>query len=444
MNQHERLDSQLPERLTDLGGSSSDDTNDILERTARTRQRPAWTFPGRWFPMLFHSPGRPLASPMPSRAVWLLLIIGLLAAALAAGGAFIVGSRGLSGPGPNGLSAATAAMPPTACPAGVPLRGGDIATIAGGGTGTTSGDSGQAIATTLKSPGTVAVDAAGAVYYADATDAAVKRIGLDGLVSVMAGPSTGAPFVEPSGLAFDAVGDLHVADFKASRIWKVDANGVVIVAAGTGESGSTGNDGPAVDAKINAAQVAVGPDGSLYFDDMNMYRMIDPEGIIHAFAGTGAKGFSGDGLRATDATMDTAIAAVGADHAGNVYIGDSWNHRVRRIDPSGIITTVAGNGHQGTSGDGRSATDAQMSQALGIATDDAGNVYFSDYDSSSVRKIDANGIITTVAGGKGPGFHGDCGPAIDAKLSAPNGLAVHDGVLYIADSGNNRIRMVVP
>jgi hypothetical protein len=288
------------------------------------------------------------------------------------------------------------------------------------------------------------VDHAGAVYYADGSDAAIKQIGPDGLVRIYTGPSTGAPFVEPSGLAFDAAGDLFVADRKGSRIWKVDPTGVVTVAAGTGVSGNSGNDGPAVDATINAAQVAVGPDGSLYFDDMNMYRMIDPKGIIHVFAGTGAIGFSGDGLRATEATMDTGIAAVGADRAGNVYIGDSWNHRIRRIDPSGIITTVAGNGLEGTGGDGTAAVQAQMSQALGIATDDAGDAHFSDYDGSSVRKVDTNGFITTVAGGKGPGFDGDCDSAIAAKLNDPNGPAVHDGVLYVADAGNNRIRMVVP
>ncbi len=440
MIQHERSEQDLRDRLALLGGTSSDDDlDDILGRTARTRQRPAWTFPGRWLPMLSQSYPQPHAAQLPWFRVWVLAVLVLLAIALAVGAAIMVGSR--SSPGPNLANAA--ALPPTACPAGTTLHSGDIATIAGGGTGGPASDGSAAVARTLSAPGAIAVDAAGSVYFTDDASAIIWRVGSDGILKAVTGPAADTGFITPSGMAFDDHGNLFVADFQASRIWRVDPTGAISVLGGTGVSGSSGNEGPATAADLNVFLVAVGPDRSVYFDDANMYRTIDPKGIIHAFAGTGATGFSGDDGRAIDATMNTAIAAVGADAAGMVYVGDSWNHRIRRIDPNGIITTFVGNGTQGELGDSGSAVDAEMSQALAITTDPDGDVYFTDNDSASVRMIDTSGVITTVAGSGTAGSAGDCGPATSARLS-PTALAFHDGALFIADTGNDRIRMVMP
>ena len=169
--------------------------------------------------------------------------------------------------------------------------------------------------------------------------------------------------------------------------------------AGTGTLGSDGDGGPATEAGIQPSGIAIGPRGDLYFDDLNRYRTIDPGGIIHAFAGTGTPGFSGDGGPATKATFSTEIVGVAADAAGDVYLGDRTNFRVRKVDPAGIITTVAGSGREGYAGDGGPALDAALGTVHGVAVDDAGDLYLTDdYDSSTIRKVDTAGIITTVAG----------------------------------------------
>ena len=137
-------------------------------------------------------------------------------------------------------------------------------------------------------------------------------------------------------------------------------------------------------------------------------------------------------------------SAVRADLAGNVYLADGGNFRIRKVDPQGVITTVAGNGVTGYSGDGGAATAASIGAANGLATDPEGDIYLADTGNNVVRKIDSSGVITTVAGSGKKGFSGDCGPAVSAELNQPYGVAVHDGIVYIADAGNSRIRMVVP
>ena len=288
----------------------------------------------------------------------------------------------------------------------------------------------------------VAVDPSGVLYVADGK--AIRRIGTDGIITTIAGPATGAPFIQPTGLAMDAAGDLFVADFGASRIWRRDPGGALTAVAGTGVSGSSGNGGPALKAEIQPAQVAVGPAGDLYFDDANADRTVDAGGTIDAFAGTGTAGFSGDGGPAVSAALGAEGLGVAADANGNVYLGDQGNHRIRKVDRAGIITTIAGTGVAGSTGDGGPATAATVEQPRSIAVDPAGNVYFADWGTNTVRRIDTAGIITTVAGTGVPGFSGNCGPAIAAQLFQPYGLALHDGALYIGDEGNHRIRVVVP
>ena len=443
MNQVERRESRLPERLAELGGTSSDYTNDILGRTARTRQRPAWTFPGRWFPMLFHSPDRPMASTMPSRMVWILLIVALLAAALAAGGAFIVGSGVLRGPGPNDLSAVLAALPPTACPAGTPLHHGDIATIAGTGKFGSTGDGAAALAASLYTSDAVpALDSLGNLYFYDRYSREIRRVTTDGLIDKYYAPDSMAD--NAVGLGMDPADDLLVADYAHNRIWQVAPDGTVTSLAGTGQPYTTFTPGPADQTTIGLTQVARGPDGSLYFDGAYGFAVVTPDGMVQAFAGTATPGFSGDGGPVGKAQLSDETEAVAVDAVGNIYLGDTNNHRIRKVTPAGIITTFAGNGTNGWAGDGGQATDASLGLPIGVAVDTDGTVYISDQGTSTVRKVTPAGVISTVAGTGTAGYSGDCGPAAAAELGHPYGIAVRDGVLYIMDEDNYRVRMVVP
>ena len=179
----------------------------------------------------------------------------------------------------------------------------------------------------------------------------------------------------PGGLALDAAGDLYVAD--SGWIRKIDAAGVITTIAGNGVTTASGNGAPATAAQVNAGQLAIAPDGRLYLDDTNNFRTIGPDGIIDAFAGTGVAGFSGDGGPALDATFgEVNGAAVAAD--GSVYLGDAGGHRIRKVDPAGIITTIAGTGEDGDSGDGGPATDATFGYPGSLAIDPDGDLYVSD------------------------------------------------------------------
>jgi sugar lactone lactonase YvrE len=268
--------------------------------------------------------------------------------------------------------------------------------------------------------------------------------GPDGIISTVVGPATGTALVDPTGVAFGPSGDLYFADFGGSRIWRIDRRGSRTVFAGTGASGSTGDEGPAVDATINAGGLAFGPDGSVYIDDLYRYRRIDPAGVIHAFAGTGKPGFSGDGGPALEASFSSNGGMISTDQAGNVYIADAGNHRVRRVDPSGMIATIIGSGIEGYSGDGGPAVDANLGTPHATAIDADGTIYVTDdWDSNTIRRVDPAGVITTVAGTRSRGYSGDCGPAAAAELDQPVQVAVLDCVVYIVDNGNNRIRIIV-
>ncbi|MFI5196504.1 MAG: T9SS type A sorting domain-containing protein [Chitinophagales bacterium] len=164
--------------------------------------------------------------------------------------------------------------------------------------------------------------------------------------------------------------------------------------------------------------------------------------IITTFAGTGTPGYNGDGIACTASTLDTP-AGVAVDHAHNVYIGDSWNYRIRKVNTSGIITTIAGTGVSGYSGDNGPATLAKINVTTCVFADDSGNVYFADLVNSCIRKINTLGIITTIAGSGTPGFSGDNGPATLAQLYEPDGVYADSlGNIYISDELNNRIRKV--
>jgi sugar lactone lactonase YvrE len=229
---------------------------------------------------------------------------------------------------------------------------------------------------------------------------------------------------------------------------KVDPNGTITTVAGTGEEGYSGDGGPATKARLNLPiAVEVDREGNLYITDENNYRIrkVDKDGIITTVAGTakgaGKKGRSADGGPATSAQLRDP-GDMTFDARGNMYLGDYLT--VRKIDPSGTITTVAGTGQFGFSGDGGPATEAKLTVG-DVALDGEGNMYISDTENQRIRKVDKNGIITTVAGSGDKGYSGDGGPAIKAALNLPVGLAVDgEGNLFFADHHNNVVRKIDP
>jgi sugar lactone lactonase YvrE len=215
--------------------------------------------------------------------------------------------------------------------------------------------------------------------------------------------------------------------------------------AGTGGYGGSGDGGPATSAQLwDPRGVAVDSDGNIYIADPGNYRIrkVDSSGNITTFAGNGTPGYSGDGESATSAQLNNPNG-IAVDSLGNIYIADQYNYRIRKVDSDGKITTIAGNGTPGYSGDGGPATSAQLYNPSGVAVDSDGNIYIADNNNYRVRKVDSSGKITTFAGTGTAGYSGDGGPATLAQLNWPYGVAVDSvGNIYIADRSNNRIRKV--
>ena len=252
-------------------------------------------------------------------------------------------------------------------------------------------------------------------------------------------PAVSANLDEPLGVAFDAAGNLFIADEGSHRIFKVDTSGQLTVVAGIGIFGFSGDGGPATSASLaSPVSVALDGAGNLFIADFSNRRIrkVDTSGIITTVAGNGISGFSGDGGPATSASLTNPFG-VALDGTGNLFIADEGNFRIRKVDTSGIITTVAGNGSSGFSGDGGPATSASLTNPFGVALDGTGNLFIADEGSNRIRKVDTSGIITTVAGNGSSGFSGDGGPAISASLSGPFGVALDGtGNLFFADAGN--------
>ena len=326
-----------------------------------------------------------------------------------------------------------------------------ITTVAGDGTVGFSGDNGPATSAQLADPWSVAVDSAGNLYIADYGNNRIRKVS-NGMIATVAGngtrgslgdngPATSAQFYGPAGLAVDSLGNLYIADYGNNRIRKV-SNGVIATVAGGGAS--LGDNGPATSAQLALPYgIAVDSGGNLYVADWgnNRIRKVS-NGVITTVAGNGTRGFSGDNGLATAAQLANP-QGIAVDSAGNLYIADFGNASIRKVS-NGIITTVAGNGTPGFSGDNGPATSAQLYLPYGVAVDSAGNLYIGDSGNNRIRKV-SNGVIATVAGNGTFGFSGDNGPATSAQLANPYGVAIDSaGNLYIGDSGNSRIRVSAP
>src|SRR5664280_996461 len=261
------------------------------------------------------------------------------------------------------------------------------------------------------------------------------------------GAATNASLLSPNGVAFDASGNLYIVDSADIRLRKVDTNGIITTVAGNGSQGYSGDGGAATNASLNnLTGVACDASDNLYISDIgnNRLRKVDTNGIITTVAGNGNIGYSGDGGAATNASLYYPFG-MACDAFGNLYFADANNYRIRRVDTNGIITNVAGNGSgivsNGQVGDGGAATNAILLSPDGVAFDASGNLYVADLD--RIRKVDSNGIITTVAGNGNSGYSGDGNEATNASLYFPEGVACDaSGNLYIADEINNRIREV--
>ena len=339
---------------------------------------------------------------------------------------------------------------------------GIITTVAGTGTYGFSGDGGPATSAQVNTPYCIAVDGVGNLYISDSNNHRIRKVNTSGVITTVAGiggagyysgdggPATSAQLGNTYSVLVDGSGNLYIDDFDNCSIRKVDTSGIITTIAGTGTCGYNGDGGPATSAQLYYPfGLALDGSGSLYIGDSynNRIRKVNPSGIINPVAGNGTMGsggYSGDGGSATSAQLNSP-AAVAADGSGNLYVADRDNHRIRKATPSGVITTVAGTGSGGYGGDGSTATSAQLNSPIGVVVDGPGNLYVADRDNHRVRKVSPSGVITTVAGSGSQGYGGDGGSATSAQLNSPAGVAVDGtGNLYIADLTNHRIRRVTP
>ena len=261
------------------------------------------------------------------------------------------------------------------------------------------------------------------------------------------GPACRAQLNWPRNMAIAVDGNLYIADTRNHSIAKVSSDRVITTVVGSGVSGYSGDGGRAARAQLNGPRdVAVGTDGSLYIADTDNHciRKVTPDGVITTLAGTGTFGYSGDCALAPDAQLAfPQDVALGAD--GSLYIADTGNHRIRQVTCEGTIRTVVGTGVWGYSGDGGAAVRARLARPRGVSVDREGCLYIGDTENHCVRKVMPDGTIATVAGNGTESYSGDGGAATRAQLAWPRGIVVDaDGCLFIADCGNSLIRKVAP
>jgi sugar lactone lactonase YvrE len=251
----------------------------------------------------------------------------------------------------------------------------------------------------------------------------------------------------PLGLAVDSADNLYITDHFSGRIRKVDQEGIITTVAGSDDCCFVGDGGPATKAYLQEpVAVAVDDAGRIYIADRDNFRVraVDTDGTITTLAGNGSTGPDRIDGPATEAALGLPVG-VAAGPEGVVYISDEPAHRVYKVGADGIMTTFAGTGNAGYSGDDGPATDAELNGPQGLTTDARGNVYIADAENHAIRVVDRKGTIRTVAGSGTAGFGGDGKSATRAQLNLPNAVAVDDsGAIYIADSDNDRVRRVDP
>lgn len=338
---------------------------------------------------------------------------------------------------------------------------GTIETVVGTGVGGFSGDGGPATAAQIRTPTRLAFERGGGFVFADLGNDRIRRVRPDGGIETVAGngtpgfsgdggPATAASLNEPTGVAVSSAGDVYIADASNNRIRMVDSAGVITTVAGSGVRGFSGDGGPATAAQLACpTRIAFDAFDNLYIADQCNHRIrrVDRAGVITTVVGSGTPGaqfgaFSGDGGPALSAQFQhpTALAL---DGAGAIYISDQLNHRIRKVFRNGTVTTLAGTGASGFSGDGGPADQATMGPPGAVAVDAAGNVFFGDTANNRVRRIGIDGMITTVAGTGAAATSGDGGPATSAGVHEPFGVELDAfGNLYIMESGGHRIRKV--
>jgi hypothetical protein len=331
-----------------------------------------------------------------------------------------------------------------------------ISTLAGTGTGGYSGDGGAATAAKINRPYGVAIDAGGNIYIADQDNNCVRKVNTSGVINTIAGTgtagysgdggaATAAKLNAPTGVAVDGSGNVYIADEKNDRVRVVNTSGTIKTFAGNGSANYSGDGGAATAAEIHSPwSVAADASGNIYITDQfnNRIRKVNTSGVISTFAGTGTAGFSGDGGAATAAKIYVP-AGITVDGSGNVLFVDENNQRIRKINTSGVINTIAGNGTPTYAGDGGAATAASLYNPYGVGTDAGGNVYIADLNNNRIRVVNTSGVISTCAGKGTGGYTGDGGHATAAELYLPASVCTDlGGNVYIADYINNCVRKV--
>ena len=329
-----------------------------------------------------------------------------------------------------------------------------ITTVAGCGD-TTLGDGGLAVHAALVGPYGVALDGLGNFYITDGYHNRIRKVNAAGVITTIAGtgiqgyngdgiPATAAQLYRPVGIIFDQSGNLYFCDGYNNRVRRIHTTGIITTIAGNGGSVYNGDNIAATAAVIyNAHCVAVDGSGNMYITDCGNHRVrrINTSGVITTIAGTGTLGYSGDNGPATNAMINFPYG-IALDGAGNIYFADTYENVVRKIDTSGIITTFAGNSMAVALGDNGPATSAVLNHPIGIAIDGDNTVFITMASQERIRKV-ASGIITTVAGVGTLGFSGDNDPATNAQLAFPCGIALDAaGSIYFTDFANNRVRRI--
>jgi uncharacterized protein (TIGR03437 family) len=313
------------------------------------------------------------------------------------------------------------------------------------------------MAAMLSQPSAVALDAYGNLYIADTGTQRIRQMLPNGIITTLAGTgaassgpegmaAAASPLNFPMGVAADPFGNVLIADTYNHRIRQV-SGGRLTTAAGTGKSGNGADNSPPLSMQLRGPRaVCLDRAGTLFIVDTSNHRVLRAarDAMVTTVAGNGAPGDAGDGGQARTALLNQPSACA-IDTAGNLFIADTFSHRIRKVAPSGLITTVAGTGDSGCSGDNGPATAARINAPRGVVVDDSGDIFIADTGNHRIRLVTPDGVMHTIAGKDVAAFDGDGGPAENASVSSPGGLFLDGaGDVYFADTGNNRIRRLVP